>query len=168
LRAIAEATGGRVLSIDDPLGADLFNRDDVRPGVAHLPLWETLLVWTLAVFLLDVGTRRVAWDRLLNRELVMEIRRSALKESEQRSSRAAATLGALRRSSEGRSEGAEGVEKLSPIPKKKRGKRGRPAPLSTGHAQPEPEKPVDPSSDESRTSGLLEAKRRARERFGKD
>lgn len=65
LRQVAAATGGRELSIDNAVGARLFDREGVPPREARLPWWPVLLAWAVAVFVLDVGTRRVAWDRLL-------------------------------------------------------------------------------------------------------
>src|SRR5690606_17754707 len=65
LRAIAEASGGRVLDSADPTTADLFRRADTAPKVASLPLWPALLPWALAALLVDIGNRRIAWDRLV-------------------------------------------------------------------------------------------------------
>jgi len=168
LRSIAEITGGRTLSLDQPLDANLFDREGVEPGVAHLPLWETLLVWTLAVFLLDVGTRRIAWDRLLNRELMADIRRSAREETARRSAGAVQTVGSLRQSSRSKRESRRtknGPDALEPIPKRTRIEREPRA------SAPEP----TPSTDENdiaktpdRTSSLLEAKKRALKRFEND
>lgn len=67
MEEIARATGGRVLSMDRPSG--LFDRSGLEPLRASTPLWPVLVAWTMAVLLLDVGTRRVAWDRLVSREL---------------------------------------------------------------------------------------------------
>lgn len=102
LRRIAEATGGRVLSLRSPEAADLFSRRDVEPQRASTPLWPVLLMWGLAVFLFDVGTRRVAWDRLVTRQVVEEMRAKAIGAVRARSDRAASTASALRRVSEER------------------------------------------------------------------
>jgi hypothetical protein len=64
LRAIATETGGRVLSLAD--GGRVFDRGDFEPGEARSPLWRLLLAWALGVLVLDIGTRRVAWDRLVS------------------------------------------------------------------------------------------------------
>lgn len=78
LERIAEAGGGRVLDAGDARGVDLFDRATIEPRESRTPLWPVLLAWTLAVFLLDVGTRRIAWDRLLpDRAAEAELRRIA-------------------------------------------------------------------------------------------
>lgn len=64
LHAIARATGGRVLSLSD--ANLLFDRSDTAPSQARQALWRLLLGWALAVLVLDIGTRRVAWDRLVS------------------------------------------------------------------------------------------------------
>jgi hypothetical protein len=63
LESIAGASGGRVLGWDEAAG--LFDRSALEPRRTRTPLWPVLLGWTVVVFLLDVGTRRIAWDRLL-------------------------------------------------------------------------------------------------------
>ncbi|MCH9008285.1 hypothetical protein IIA29_09815, partial [candidate division KSB1 bacterium] len=77
LERISEETGGRVLDMDDPASANLFDRSGLSPSISHLPIWRTLLVWTLFVFLLDVGTRRVAWDRLIGTQFGVGLRAAA-------------------------------------------------------------------------------------------
>lgn len=97
LEQLAQATGGRVLDLNDPERADLFARDRIEPTEARTPIWDVLLVWTLAVLLLDVGTRRVAWDRFLGREFGPGLQRAAAEAIQDRSERAARALEALRR-----------------------------------------------------------------------
>lgn len=63
LARIAEVSGGRVLGWDEPV--DFYDRSAIEPRRTRTPLWPVLLGWTVVVFLLDVGTRRIAWDRLL-------------------------------------------------------------------------------------------------------
>lgn len=65
LARIAEAGGGRLLSLSDPEAAGLFDRADVEPREATTPLWPALLAGALAAFLMDLASRRVAWERLL-------------------------------------------------------------------------------------------------------
>ncbi|HBS28594.1 MAG TPA: hypothetical protein DEB06_03885, partial [Phycisphaerales bacterium] len=100
LRAIADATGGRLLDFGAPQSADLFNRDGTRPTRAASPLWRVLLIWSIAVLLLDVATRRIAWDRLLTRELAEEFRAQAAGAARARGERAAATVAALKKRAE--------------------------------------------------------------------
>mgnify|MGYP002620683201 FL=1 len=94
LRRIAETTGGRILSLDDPEGANLFDRSGVEPVRAVQPLWPTLIFWCMLVFILDVGTRRIAWDRLISNTVVTELREVAA--SVTRSEKAAKTAETLR------------------------------------------------------------------------
>lgn len=105
LERIARTTGGRVLDLANPTAADLFNRQTLKPTVASLPLWRTLLLWTLAVLVLDIGTRRVAWDRLLSREWRLALREHAERAIQSRGERAASTLQALRRRGDGAGAG---------------------------------------------------------------
>jgi len=100
LKQLSEATGGRVLSWDLPETADLFDRTDLAPSVALTPIWPTLVLWTVAVMLLDVGTRRIAWDRILSRELAAALRQHADEAIRERGDQAAATLGRLHRRAE--------------------------------------------------------------------
>lgn len=100
LERIAALTGGRILSLDDASSADLFNRDTLTPTVASLPLWRTLLLWTLAVLVLDIGTRRLAWDRLLNREWRLAMQEQAHKRLSARADQAAATIRSLKRAAD--------------------------------------------------------------------
>lgn len=81
LAAIAEASGGSVLDIASGLAAreaakyELFSRSGIVPAEARTPLWPWLAVISVGLMLLDVATRRVAWDRLLSREMGAEISR---------------------------------------------------------------------------------------------
>ncbi len=99
LQQIAQATGGTVHSLDDPTGVTLYDKSAIEPVRASSPMWRVLLVWTLALMLLDVATRRVAWDRLLTRELADEIRAQALERVKSRSESAARTTTTLRKTS---------------------------------------------------------------------
>ena len=63
LKDIADRTGGRVLPAFDAAGADLFRRDaSLAPAVSSLPVWDRLIPVLLALILIDVATRRIAWD----------------------------------------------------------------------------------------------------------
>jgi hypothetical protein len=63
LEQIAGATGGRSLAPDTIDAATLWDRTGIEPTRARTPIWRTLVLWTLAIFLLDVAGRRIAWDR---------------------------------------------------------------------------------------------------------
>ena len=63
LADIANRTGGTVLPAFDAAGANLFRRDpSLKPAVTSLPVWDRLIPFLLALILLDVATRRIAWD----------------------------------------------------------------------------------------------------------
>ncbi|MFN7744380.1 MAG: VWA domain-containing protein [Phycisphaerales bacterium] len=183
LAAIARTAGGSVYPLWPPPTAStaaLFDRDQVQPRQARLPLW-TLLIWlALAVLLLDIATRRIAWDRLLMRD-------AAPLDAADSARRAAQTLASLTRAAAGprSAQPAPGVPTLTSddaarvaqaAADRRRADRLRaaglatPAPASPG---PGPAAPADtpappaatapqPAADES---PLQAAKRRARERI---
>ena len=62
LKDVADSTGGRVLPAFDVEHADLFNRSGLPEAVSSLPIWERLIPWLLALILIDVAARRIAWD----------------------------------------------------------------------------------------------------------
>ncbi|MBL0922433.1 MAG: VWA domain-containing protein, partial [Phycisphaerales bacterium] len=180
LRRIADATGGRALDLSSPETANLFDRAGVRPSQASSPLLRLLLVWAVVVTLLDVGTRRVAWDRLISREAAAELARLA-GSLRGKGDAAATSVGALRRAREGASRRAEPSSGgPSPAP-------AGPVPLATGPTAEEVRRAAqsalrdaavrapggsggsagvgEGSGGDDRTSSLLAAKRRARERF---
>jgi uncharacterized membrane protein len=97
LRQIAERTGGRVLDLAAPAGANLFDRTGIPPSEARTPIWRSLLLWTLFVLLLDVGTRRIAWDRYISGEFGTNLRKAAAEAVKDRGDQAARTLSRLRK-----------------------------------------------------------------------
>ncbi len=62
VRQIAEITGGRVLSLNDPQAAGLFERTQPFVSRSMRPIWRELLALVIVLFLLDVANRRIAWD----------------------------------------------------------------------------------------------------------
>ncbi|MBL8745988.1 MAG: VWA domain-containing protein [Phycisphaerae bacterium] len=178
LRSVAEITGGRLLDPARPEDANLFDRGGVRPIRAASPVWSLLLAWAVAVLVLDIGTRRVAWDRLLSKELAREWREQAASAVRARSEQAAATVASLKRATERAGEPASGApapEKLvGKLPDEPAAEPGRerlrvqmaPKPRAEDDVtQNAPSPSVAPDSETSTTSGLLAAKRRAAKRF---
>ena len=97
LQAVQEMTGGRLLDIRDPAGADLFDRTGMAPAQSVLPAWRGFLWWLMAVLLVDVASRRIAWDGPgLQRLALMMVGRVSWKD--RRGARATATLSGLRQS----------------------------------------------------------------------
>ena len=105
MRAIARAGGGEVhaLSPSTPPAAmpDLYSRRGLRPAEASMPLWPVLAVAAVVIMLLDTATRRVAWDRLISREMGAEVSREVVAGMRDRSAQAAAAVGRLRGSAVG-------------------------------------------------------------------
>lgn len=97
LEKIAETTGGRVLEITNPENADLFDRTNMATSVSSLPAWRNILWLVLAVFLIDVACRRIAWDYALLRRFVTNAI-SRVVPSHVRAAEATATLATLRQS----------------------------------------------------------------------
>lgn len=101
LRRLAETSGGRVIPLaTSPTAAsaplDLFSRDDLRPAEARTPLLNGLLIAAVVLFLLDVATRRIAWDRLITREFGAELSREAASAMRDRTAQAQAAIDRLR------------------------------------------------------------------------
>lgn len=202
LEAIASATGGRVLSMAGPAGADLFGREGLEPRRAMTPIWRPLLLLALAVLLLDVGTRRIAWDRLVSREFGADLREAALEQLRARGEQASRAAGGLRSQSErlraarrGADSPAMGDREAQELAARTLRERQstrlealRAARLRAAYqpaqdatppaltqppqrqtprqpAKPPQVKPAD-ATEADGTSGLLAAKRRARERYG--
>jgi hypothetical protein len=63
LREIAERTGGRVISPFDG-AVNLFSRDNIPTASSPLPVWDVLVPFLLALMIVDVAVRRIAWDWL--------------------------------------------------------------------------------------------------------
>ncbi|MEO1511816.1 MAG: hypothetical protein AAFU70_07075, partial [Planctomycetota bacterium] len=155
LEQLAERSEGRVIELDEPL--PLFDRDGVEPVRARTPLWPTLLAWSVVAFLFDVGTRRVAWDRLIGG--------ASWSVSPLASQRAADTTSALRgRERRDEGAGALGDEDAARLAREAKRKIARAA---RGPADPavarQPDR--DGSGTASSESSLMAAKRRAQKRF---
>lgn len=62
LKRIATLTGGKILSVNHPQDAGLYKRSSDLISRSVRPIWPTLLAIMLAIFLLDVASRRIAWS----------------------------------------------------------------------------------------------------------
>lgn len=67
IEQLAQAGGGRVLDLANPASANLFDRTGIKPAESISSLWQFMMIATLGLFLLDVATRRVAWDRYVSK-----------------------------------------------------------------------------------------------------
>lgn len=193
LREIARTTGGRVLGFgDDP--AAIFDRTGLRPVRARTPMWPTLLAWAIVVALLDIGTRRVAWDRYLGPAFGAAARRQLAAADRIRGRAAAAVTGVLASRARAvggwRQEGAALGERDAEEITRAETRRRIEARLAAARAVREPgvedgsadhrttEPPgtgvegIPPAREAPPQSGdspsLFAAKKRARERFDKD
>jgi uncharacterized membrane protein len=224
LEEIARITGGRIFDIRDalvepgPSGApsgdaaaatapaapdvagarsvpNLFDRTGIRPTEARLPLWRTLVFWALVALLLDVATRRIAWDRFFSREFGAALRREAAEALKDRGDQSARALARLRRRAPApQPAGAEGESRLlstddarrivrEQAERRRLARAARPepvrpdaipgAPASTATApgaKPAPKStdaaPAEPAPQEHEpAAGLMAAKLRARQRM---
>lgn len=189
LERVASITGGRVLDLNAPSPPNIFVRDGVSPQEAVTAIWRTLLAWAIAMLLVDIATRRVAWDRWVSREFGAEIVHSAREAVRDRGRQAAGSLTGLRGAREsvptvttasiamGDKEAAEMVEaardrrraaRLAAVQQAEAAKTTQststpsaPAPRQAESSSPEPSTPES-------TSGLAAAKRRAAKRFEED
>jgi len=96
LESIARETGGRVLSLDDP-APKLFDREGIPAQEALTPLRPILLVWALVVLVLDIATRRIAWDRFVSSDFGAGVAQRAREETADRGGAATRTLTGIRR-----------------------------------------------------------------------
>jgi hypothetical protein len=51
--------------------ADLFTRDGLEVTSSPKPIWDLLVPFLLALIILDVATRRIAWDWLATKRMAM-------------------------------------------------------------------------------------------------
>jgi len=188
MEEVARATGGRVLSMGAPAG--LFDRSGLEPLRASTALWPVLVAWTMVVLLLDVGTRRVAWDRLVSRQLRgRSVSESMAEATRDRGGAAAGALAGLSRrrgeapvaggqaalsESDARevSRRAEGARQAARVEAAREAMRVEGGSVRAAVAQV-PDSPVQPERSGGETgalanpddSPLMRAKRRARERL---
>lgn len=96
LTEIAKAGGGQILELDATEPPDLWSRAGIKPTEARLPLWPLLIAYALALTLLDIGTRRIAWDRLISRKFGQSMLHEAAVATADRSTQSRDRLAALR------------------------------------------------------------------------
>ncbi len=96
LRRVAEITGGRWLDPNAANPPNLFDRSGVVESRSIRPLWRTLLVWLVIMFLLDVAARRIAWDPAALAAWVRERSGQIVRSLKPRRVETEPTLGALK------------------------------------------------------------------------
>jgi Ca-activated chloride channel family protein len=176
LTAIARLSGGRVLELASADSLNLFDRAETRPREAVTPIWRTLLIWTLCVFMLDVATRRVAWDRWISRRFRPDLDDEAAADRA-RSAAAQRTASALRARLDPTAQpppqtpaialsDQDARDLVAAAKDRRRAQRLASVAASSPPAQPtaQPSAPTQ-AAPKPAESGLLAAKRRAAERF---
>jgi len=183
---IASLTDGRVLDLRTPQAVNLYDRTNLPRRVSTQAIWPLLLSLILVVFLMDVATRRIAWDRgtiarVTSRSLAMVRLSTADRTS-------AGTLSSLRKVAERfdaqqQQTSTDGASRSSPTPTRRfvrqatsstsqdtaealRSLKGRSTSTPPASATSRDDTPATPNTGGSETtSGLLAAKRRARQRM---
>ncbi len=153
LRRVADMTGGRVLSLDDPVLPDLFDREQLEMPRSEQSTWALLAVVAAVILLLDVAVRRLA--------LSGDWLRSVASEASSRRPKTGAggvTLSAWRRSKNRRQSGRTEHDRPT----------ASPAPASK--QPPKPDEVAEPDESDpdgmDTTSRLRAARNRARRRDG--
>lgn len=171
LHAIAAATGGRILPAFDPVAARLFAREGLHRTASSMPAWDILLAAMCGMVVLDVAARRIAWDQLDLRALVLAGATKIRSFTGTRTIEPTPTLDALKRV---REEVAEQNFRVEPLPEKsykfeaKAGVQGDITEVvggATSKPIPAPPKKIEPKGLRGHTGSLLEAKRRAQQQI---
>ena len=179
LEQIVRATGGQQLDIERPEATDLYDRAGLVPSRSAVPAWRTLLWLALALLLIDVAVRRLAWDSgALRRSAARAVARVTPAQVHGR--QAAATLAALRQVEKATRPGGQAPRPAVAEPARPLRSTRPPEPSRVsaaidalmgraGKATPSQPKPVPPpppnTGSTETTSGLLAAKRRARKKL---
>ena len=71
LREVADRTNGRFLEPWAVPAGGLFTREGLRQTASPLPIWDVLLPVLLALIIVDVAIRRIAWDWNSTRRLAL-------------------------------------------------------------------------------------------------
>ncbi|MGB7159794.1 MAG: hypothetical protein WBD40_17135 [Tepidisphaeraceae bacterium] len=184
---IAQRTGGRILRPWDVGGEELFTREGLKVTASPLPIWDILIPVLLGLILVDVATRRIAWDWLATKKAAAAVANRIRGFTTTRKVETRSTLDALARV---RTEGADRLrgEEETPIKPPASPVAARPDPSAKFEARgtgvegdiskvvggatdkpiPKAPKKVEPKGAPGaggHTGSLLEAKRRARQQM---
>ena len=185
---IATQTGGRIYDPFDLDPKELFRREGLRQSASPLPIWDLLVPALLGLIIVDVATRRIAWDWVSTKKMAAGVAERVRGFTTTRKVESAATLGALRKVREEVAEqqfrpreqegaAAPGAEPAAqrPDPHAKfeaKGVEGDISKLVGGAADkpiPAAPKKVEPKGEPGgpggHTGSLLEAKRRAQQQI---
>ncbi len=168
LEQIAEISGGRVMDLSQLSAENLYERGTIEPRRAEASLWRTLLLLSVVVMLLDVATRRIAWDRFITERepraagagqvaagaTLSELRKAAKAEKAEESTVRLTAADASKVALEARQKRAQA----------RKAAREQARQSSAAHSAKLTDE-TKPKKKAENESGLLAAKRRARERF---
>jgi uncharacterized membrane protein len=173
LHEIAQKTGGRVLDPFNPESADLFTRDGLTRTDSPLPIWDIMIPILLAMILIDVAVRRIAWDWLATKRMATSAADYVRSFTTTRKVESKQTLDALRRVREETAK-PQATPETPPVASTKfeaKGVEGNISDVVGGATDkpvpPPPKKPQPKGGGEAGgyTNSLLEAKRRAQQQI---
>jgi hypothetical protein len=179
LDQIAKRTGGRMLQPFDSTTADLFTREGLAESSSSMPVWDLLLPIAMALLLVDVAVRRIAWDWAATKRLMASAANKVREFTSLRKVEAATTMSALQQTRAAVADRmeAERSRKVQPIaapdPTAKfnagPGVEGDLSALVGGASEDATAGSAHKSQDpqEEMANRLREAKRRARDRISK-
>jgi hypothetical protein len=188
LHEIAARTNGHIIDPFDPNGADIFRRGGLTVTSSPLPVWDVLLPFLLALILLDVATRRIAWDWVAMKRLAAAAANRVREYTTLRQVETRSAVDALKRvrdeAAEAKSTDQPGatsppISAPRPDPRAKfaapKGVEGDITQVvggATDKPVPPPPKKIEPkgapsTSPGAHTGSLLEAKRRAQQQIKK-
>ncbi len=177
LKEIAQRTGGRVIPPFDVADADLFNRENLSPAISPLPVWDVLLPILVGLILLDVASRRIAWDWVSLKRYLTTGASTVRSFTTTRKIETRASVDALKRIREEGSAAQPPAAVPRPDPKAKfeakidprrtQGDTSQVVGGATDKPIPPPPKKIEPKgiSSADGMSSLLEAKRRAQQKI---
>jgi hypothetical protein len=183
LTEIARRTGGRVLEAFAPETADLFTREGLVKTASPLPIWDIMIPILLALIILDIAIRRIAWDWLATKRLAASAANYVRSFTTTRQVEAKPTLDALKRVREEVAEQKFRVEEPvavlsedeAPDPSRKFEAKGVEGDITqvvggaTDKPLPKAPKKVEPKGGPAgagdHMGGLLQAKKRAQQQI---
>src|SRR5439155_24364189 len=97
LLEIARRTRGTVFQPFNLNPMDLFRREGLKQSASPLPIWDILIPFLLALMIVDVATRRIAWDWASTKKMAFAAGERVRAFTTTRRIESAATLGALKK-----------------------------------------------------------------------
>jgi uncharacterized membrane protein len=192
LHEIAERTNGHVLEPFDTKDADIFRREGLAITSSPQPVWDILLPILIALLIIDVATRRIAWDLQSIKKLALAMGQRVSDWASTRKVESRSAVDALKRVREEVAETKFKPAETNPSPSGASSQTTASRPDSkakftapkgvegditqvvggaTDKPVPPPPKKIEPKANQpalgEHTGGLLEAKRRAQQAIKK-